>query len=80
MKTCATTWFACHQNAETMSWREIHSPKTLEILDISGIASLKHIVTIPHDWLVKRIFVYIIRKRRLFKCATIGFARNNHIE
>ncbi|MBS4759659.1 MAG: hypothetical protein KHX03_03055 [Clostridium sp.] len=46
-----------------MSWSGLQNSKTLETVDIQAIAVLKYIVTIPHDWLVKRIFVYIIEKR-----------------
>lgn len=53
--------------------------ETLETVEVQEIRLLKYIVTIPHDWLVKRIFTYIIKKE-LFMRMPAGFARDGQKE
>ncbi len=44
-----------------MSSSELRILKTLETLEFKENTGTKHNLTIPHDWLVKRVFVYIIK-------------------
>lgn len=63
MKTCAVTWFAWCKNVRIMSPLELQTLKKLESIEVQESQALQYIVTIAHDWLVKRVFVYIIVKR-----------------
>lgn len=73
MKTWTLTWFPWCRSAETMSTIERQQVKSLESQSFQEIQRLKYIVTIPHDWLVKRVFVYIINKRNLLMFVDIEF-------
>lgn len=76
MKTWALTWFPWCRSAETMSTIERQQVKSLESQSFQEIQRLKYIVTIPHDWLVKRVFVYIIEKRKVIKLMVVEFTRH----
>ena len=53
-----------------MSSSELRILENVEMPAFQVIWALKYILTIPHDWLVKRVFVYIIEKRS-YLCALL---------
>lgn len=76
METWTATWFPWSQNAESMSWLVPRDLENLETLGFQETRRLKYILTNPHDWLVKRVFVYIIEKRKVIMLMVVEFTRH----